>query len=154
MFFSSKYKDSVPGNIPDTVYMRRGFFYLCMIMLLQTVFLLVLTLFVIALGITMSIPLWVYVLGLGLVISACVIFYKRYKSSIRSMANKLRDPVLQGKSVEISILRGLVSLRIGDYSSPSWKGLSYVEGELPEPNEKMNRHLITGGEGEAEKKLQ
>jgi len=83
--------------------------------------LLVHILLIIALGITVILLKGLYdirwlvvVVGLCLIAGSGYYFYLRIKNSNRRLLDLVNDPALKGKTVEISLLGGMATFRLGD----------------------------------------
>ncbi len=84
---------------------------------------------------------WI-ILGVScLIIVAGYLFYRRMKSDAGLVKEILRDPALQGKTVEISFLGGMANVKVGDAhpdqaiaidSSPRIKQLDAPQSETGE----------------------
>ncbi len=56
---------------------------------------------------------WILMAGLGLVVLSAYLFYRRLRREGKTLAETLRAPMFQGRSVEVSLLGGMASLRLG-----------------------------------------
>jgi hypothetical protein len=71
---------------------------------------------------------WIFLMGTTLITVSAILFYRRMKKEGKTIGEMLRNPVLDGRSVEISFLGGLASMRIGQ--SP---GVSHIDTETIPP---------------------
>lgn len=67
-------------------------------------------------GVVLYLP-WIFLGGIVFIMVAGFLFYRRLKSQGRSLRETLNTPLLRGQSVEVSLLGGLASIRIGKSSN-------------------------------------
>lgn len=60
---------------------------------------------------------WLLGLGLLLIGASCYFFYRRAKAGKRRLRDMMNDPAFQNRSVEISLMGGMATLRIGHQNS-------------------------------------
>jgi hypothetical protein len=56
---------------------------------------------------------WIFLAGAAAVLGSGYYFYKRMKAEGRTVREMLRTPLLNGRPVEVSLLGGLASFRVG-----------------------------------------
>ncbi len=56
---------------------------------------------------------WILVGGIGAIAGSAYYFYRRMKREGKTLKEMLKTPLLNGRSVEVSIFGGLASLKIG-----------------------------------------
>jgi hypothetical protein len=61
---------------------------------------------------------WIFFGGAALMSGAGYALYRRMRSEGRSLREMLRTPLFRGRSVEISLLGGMASLRLGRVAGP------------------------------------
>jgi hypothetical protein len=61
---------------------------------------------------------WVLTLGGVLVVSSAYLWWKHIKRRGRKLRDALKDPLFQGRTVEVSLLGGLASVRLGQSQEP------------------------------------
>lgn len=57
--------------------------------------------------------LWVFLLGAVVILASFYYFYRRMKAEGRTLREMMQGPMFDGRPVEISLLGGLASFRIG-----------------------------------------
>jgi hypothetical protein len=62
--------------------------------------------------------IWIFLGGSALVLASAYIFYKRMKAEGKNLRDMLKSPLLRGRAVEISLLGGLASFKLGQPSIP------------------------------------
>lgn len=55
-----------------------------------------------------------FALAAALITLSAYVFYQRFKTDRQQVARMMRDPALAGRSVEISLLGGMASVKVGD----------------------------------------
>jgi hypothetical protein len=65
---------------------------------------------------------WILVGGIAAIAGSTYYFYRRMKREGKTLKEMLKTPLLNGRSVEVSILGGLASLKIGRPGDPSLPG--------------------------------
>ncbi len=83
--------------------------------------LLVHVLLIIALGIAVIVLKGLYeirwlviIVGLGLIAGSAYYFYQRVRKSNRKLMDLVNDPALQGRTLEISLLGGMATFKLGN----------------------------------------
>lgn len=56
---------------------------------------------------------WIFMGGMAIVALSAYLFYRRLRREGRSLREALRSPMFQGRAVEISLLGGMASFRLG-----------------------------------------
>lgn len=75
--------------------------------------------------------LWIFLAGSAAVIASGYYFYKRMKAEGKNVREMLKTPLLNGRAVEVSLLGGLASFRVG----PSNKRTEIDAGEYYAPKQ-------------------
>lgn len=57
--------------------------------------------------------IWIFLGGSALVFASAYVFYKRMKAEGKGLRDMLKSPLFQGRAVEISLLGGLASVKVG-----------------------------------------
>jgi hypothetical protein len=57
--------------------------------------------------------LWIFLAGSAAIIASGYYFYKRMKAEGKTVTEMLKTPLLNGRPVEVSLLGGLASFRVG-----------------------------------------
>ncbi len=57
--------------------------------------------------------IWIFLIGTALIAVSAYIFYRRMKEEGRSLRETLSSPLFGGRTVEVSLLGGIASLKIG-----------------------------------------
>lgn len=103
---------------------------------------------------------WLLVVGLLLIGASCYFFYRRAKAGKRRLRDILNDPAFQNRSVEVSLMGGMATLRVGHqdnhYQQPKMIDVgpdgevkqlpapsSHQIAELSELNRMLEQGLIT-----------
>ena len=60
--------------------------------------------------------LWIFLAGSAAIIASGYYFYKRMKAEGKTVTQMLKTPLLNGRPVEVSLLGGLASFRVGPSS--------------------------------------
>lgn len=60
---------------------------------------------------------WILGVGLLLIGASCYVFYRRAKAGKRRLRDIMNDPAFQNRSVEISLMGGMATLRVGHLDS-------------------------------------
>jgi len=68
-------------------------------------------------GVVAYLP-WILAAGLLTMVGSCYFWWKHMKKRGRKIRDVLRDPLYQGRSIEVSFLGGVVSLKLGRGSEP------------------------------------
>lgn len=70
--------------------------------------------------------IWIFLGGSAIVIASCYKFYTRMKREKKTLREMLSSPQNRGRTVEVSVLGGLASLKIGrSYNRPALDGRSF-----------------------------
>jgi hypothetical protein len=67
-------------------------------------------------GVVLYLP-WIFLGGVVFILLAGIFIYRRLKAQGHSLRETLNSPLLRGQSVEVSLLGGLASVRIGKDSN-------------------------------------
>jgi len=57
--------------------------------------------------------LWIFLGGLLVILCSCFLFYRKMRAQSKNLKETLTSPVFAGRPVEVILLGGLASLRIG-----------------------------------------
>jgi hypothetical protein len=63
-------------------------------------------------GVVTYLP-WIFLVGSAIIFIAVYIFYKRMKKQGKTLHEMIRTPLLNGRPVEVSLLGGLISFKVG-----------------------------------------
>lgn len=72
--------------------------------------------------------LWIFLGGLLLIAGSGWLWYRRLRKQGKSLAEALRSPVFQGREVEVRLLGGLATVRLGKPNQPP---ALQVDGKQP-----------------------
>jgi len=80
--------------------------------------------------------IWIFLGGSAIVIASCYKFYTRMKREKKTLREMLSSPQNSGRTVEVSVLGGLASLKIGrSYNRPALDGRSFGQvKQLEDPD--------------------
>jgi len=62
--------------------------------------------------------LWILVGGLVLIVISAVYFFKRMRAEGKSLGEMLKNPMFNGRSVEVSLFGGMATLKLGQPNQP------------------------------------
>jgi hypothetical protein len=62
--------------------------------------------------------LWIFLIGTAALSISGYLFYRRMKQEGRTLTQMLKSPLFGGRSVEVSILGGMASLKLGQSPQP------------------------------------
>jgi hypothetical protein len=68
-------------------------------------------------GVVTYLP-WILAVGGLLILGSAYLWWKHMKQQGKKVRDFLKDPLLQGRSIEVSFLGGLASLRLGQNQEP------------------------------------
>jgi hypothetical protein len=57
--------------------------------------------------------LWIFLVGTGIIIFSAYRFYRKMKKEGKTLREMMNSPLFRGREVEISLLGGLASLKVG-----------------------------------------
>ncbi|OEU60873.1 MAG: hypothetical protein BAW33_06360 [Desulfobacterales bacterium C00003104] len=107
----------------------KSFFFAYLILILNIVLvLLVGTVVIFFKGIT-DYVIWILVSGALLVAICSFLFWRRIKQSGRTLKETMKDPIFEGRSVQVDLLGGLFSVKMGHPTIPGT--LSLGDGAGP-----------------------
>jgi len=76
--------------------------------------------------------LWIFLAGAVLIAASGYLFWRRMKAEGKNLREMLRSPTFAGRSVEVSLLGGLASLRLGRPEQPALPpGEGSADRQLP-----------------------
>jgi hypothetical protein len=80
--------------------------------------------------------LWIFLIGSAGIITSAVLFYKRMKKEGMTLREMLNSPLFRGRSVEVHILGGLASFKLGksDDAPMIENGLTEQRRQLEDPD--------------------
>lgn len=86
---------------------------------------------------------WILLAGLAAVVGSAYYFYRRMKQEGKTLKEMLKTPLLNGRSVEVSVFGGLASLKIGMPGNPPLIGNAGTDNLrlLEDPSESGIREL-------------
>ena len=76
--------------------------------------------------------LWIFLFGSGGITVSAYLFYRRLKREGKSLREMLNTPVFNGRPVEVSVLGGLASFRLGGRP-----GFPMLGSDYPGPNHQL-----------------
>lgn len=85
--------------------------------------------------------IWIFLGGLLIILFSAWHFYRRMKEEGKTLREILKNPVFEGREVEISLLGGLASLRVGKPDQLSLEDLSWKNKQLEDPETIRIREL-------------
>jgi hypothetical protein len=68
-------------------------------------------------GVVAYLP-WILVLGFVAVVGSCYLWWQHLKKRGKNLRDILRDPLFEGRSVEVTLLGGLASFKLGQPKEP------------------------------------
>jgi hypothetical protein len=71
--------------------------------------------------------LWVFLAGTGIIIFSAYRFYRKMKKEGKTLREMMNSPLFRGREVEISLLGGLASLKVG---KPQYLALENYHDEI------------------------
>lgn len=81
-------------------------------------------------GVVAYLP-WILALGGGLIVGSGYLWWKYVKKRGKKLADILKDPVLHGRTIEVSLLGGFASVKFGH----SCDGLTIAQGDSETPKQ-------------------
>ncbi|MBU4184707.1 MAG: hypothetical protein KKI12_01705 [Proteobacteria bacterium] len=106
MFFKKKDEDSL----------FKGVMLACFIVIFHVLLIAGVGLLVIFFQGIVNYMLWIFLGGSALIIASVYLFYRRIKKQGMTLRETLNSPLFHGRTVEVSLLGGLASIKIGDGS--------------------------------------
>ncbi|MBW2614181.1 MAG: SHOCT domain-containing protein, partial [Deltaproteobacteria bacterium] len=76
--------------------------------------------------------LWIFLTGVIIILASLFYFYRRMKAEGRTLRQMMQSPMFNGRPVEVSLLGGLASFRVG--SSGRAAGLG---ADIPHPSNQL-----------------
>ena len=101
---------------PRQATVGQGILYLHLIVGLQILFLLGLILIVVVMGNVLMTPLWILLLAFLVLVLGIVFIYRKAKEQVQELRQTLKRLNLSNRNHEISIMRGVLTLRVEDDS--------------------------------------
>jgi hypothetical protein len=88
--------------------------------------------------------LWIFMIGTAVILVSSYLFYRRMKREGKTLREMLKTPVFNGRPVEVSVLGGLASFRIGGQPGAPLLGsdLPEVTHQLEDPDTVHLRELL------------
>jgi len=72
---------------------------------------------------------WILAIGSVVIVGSCYLWWRRVKKHGKKLRDIVQDPVFQGRSVEVTLLGGLASLKLGQPQGPP--AIDYSAHEAP-----------------------
>lgn len=88
-------------------------------------------------GVVAYLP-WILALGLVAVVGSCYLWWQHLKKRGKSLRDVLRDPLFEGRSVEVTLLGGLASFKLGQPGEP--RTIEHAASESPKQIEDSTTH--------------
>lgn len=87
--------------------------------------------------------LWIFLAGVVLIGFSAFYFFRRMRAEGKSLRETLRNPMFNGRSVEVSLLGGMATVKLGQSSQPPAIGLDTTIDlpRLEDPDVLRNRDL-------------
>ena len=87
--------------------------------------------------------LWIFLGGLALIGFSAFYFFRRMRAEGKTLREMLRNPMFNGRSVEVSLLGGMATVKLGQPSQPPAIGhdAAIDVPRLEEPNIPHNRDV-------------
>lgn len=91
--------------------------------------------------------LWIFLIGMAAIVVSGYLLYRRMKREGKSLRDMLKTPVFNGRPVEVSVLGGLASFRLGGKPGFPALGSDYlgVSHQLEDPDTVRLRELMELG---------
>ena len=105
MFFKKKKKNE------DSIF--KGVMTAYLIVVLHVLLIAGVGLLVIFFQVIINYMLWIFLGGSALIIASVYLFYRRIKKQGMTLRETLNSPMFQGRTVEVSLLGGLASVKVG-----------------------------------------
>lgn len=88
--------------------------------------------------------LWIFLIGTALILVSGYLFYRRMKREGKTLREMLNTPVFNGRPVEVSVLGGLASFRLGGQPGVPALGSEFrdVTHQLEDPETVRLRELV------------
>ncbi|MFH1983904.1 MAG: SHOCT domain-containing protein [Pseudomonadota bacterium] len=96
----------------------RGVLLAYLVLVLHLVFIALLGILVLFFRGVVNYMLWIFIGGSAVIVIAAWLFYRRMKREGKSLGEMLSSSDFRGRSVEISLLGGFASMKIGDTGAP------------------------------------
>ena len=97
---------------------NQGVYYLYLIVLLQVFFLFGILAVIVVFGQVLVTPLWAFMLAFGLAAWGCIFIYRKAKKKFNELRKTFREVDLSDKNLEISIMGGMLTMRLEHTSRP------------------------------------
>jgi hypothetical protein len=87
--------------------------------------------------------LWIFLGGVGLIGISAFYFIRRMRAEGRSLGQMLKNPMFNGRSVEVSLLGGMATVKLGQQAQPPAIGHDAVVDipRLEDPKAPLNRDV-------------
>ena len=97
-------------------------------------------------GVVTYLP-WILALGGGLIVGSAYLCWKHMKKRGKKLRDILQDPLLQGRTIEVSLLGGFVNIRLGHIQEPLTiaQGNSQTAKQLQSPGVDRSEQLANLG---------
>jgi len=97
---------------------NQGVYYLYLIVLLQVFFLFGILAVIVVFGQVLVTPLWAFMLAFGLAAWGCIFIYRKAKKKFNELRKTFREVDFSDKNLEISIMGGMLTMRLEHTSRP------------------------------------
>lgn len=87
---------------------------------------------------------WILIGGIALVVFCLFYFFRRMRAEGRSLREMLRNPMFNGRSVEVSLLGGMATVKLGQPAGrpPALESDSAIDvPQLEDPQQVRNREI-------------
>lgn len=103
---------------PAEASINQGVYYLYLIVLLQVLFLFGILAVIVVFGQVIVTPLWAFALAFGLAAWGCIFIYRKAKKKFNELRKTFREVDFSDKNLEISIMGGMLTMRLEHASRP------------------------------------
>jgi hypothetical protein len=96
----------------------QGLIYFYVIIGSQVLFLFFLVAFIMGIGKILSTPLWIFFFATLLLIAGCIYLFRKVKNQFRKVRDAVQEMNLGAQSCEISVMGGLLTMRVEQSNAP------------------------------------
>ena len=127
--------------------LSKGVFLAAFILILHIVLIAGLGLVVLFFRGFISYMIWIFLAGSAVIVVSAVLFYRRLKAEGKSLKDVINSPAFKGRSVEVSVMGGLASIKVGAPGHPPALESQVVEPmlQLEDPDIVRTRELTELG---------
>lgn len=115
--FKGNHRSPKEENSAETS-INQGVYYLYLIVLLQVLFLFGILAVIVVFGQVIVTPLWAFALAFGLAAWGCIFIYRKAKKKVNELRKTFREVDFSDKNLEISIMGGMLTMRLEHTSRP------------------------------------